>query len=184
MSRKILVLSGISGIGKSTTITTIKNEFNFTHLQASQMIKEFFHNTQKEKYTSEQLRIKNPSENQKALISVLRTLSDDENYIFDAHTIIDTPNGIYEIPIEVFEAASPDHLIFLFEDPAQILARRSNDKDRTRPERSVDQLAEHQNLALINIAQIANKLKRPLTVLSTSQVDELDSLVRGYFTPS
>lgn len=183
MSKKTLLVSGISGIGKSTTISKLATNFTFKHLQASQMIKDFFQESHKEDYTSEQLRMRDPSENQKALINVLQSLSGNENCIFDAHTIIDTPNEIYEVPLEVFDAANPVHIIFLFDDPVKILARRSNDKSRARPKRTTDQLAEHQNLALTNIARIANRLSRPLTVLSTDQTEELQSLAQRYFTP-
>ncbi len=181
MFKRMIVLSGISGIGKSTTISRIKNEFDFVHLQASQMIKEFFQKSNKLNYTSEQLRTRDASENQQALISVLQTLPDDGNYIFDAHSVIDTPNGMHKIPSEVFKAANPNHLIFLFDKPNEILRRRLRDGTRTRPERSADELADHQNLALANMAEIATKLDRSLTVLSTSKIDELKFLIRSSF---
>ncbi|OAZ14135.1 ATP-binding protein [Thalassospira indica] len=183
-SKRTIVLSGISGIGKSTIISELNRTLVFEHLQASALIQKFFQSKQEQNYTSEQLRTGNIEENQIALSEALKALPSNKNYIFDSHTVIDTPDGLVAVEPTIFEPATPKHFIFLFEPPVIIQQRRERDHTRERPERSTEQITEYQNLALINCAMIATHFNVPMTVLSTSKISEIAELAQNYFTQS
>lgn len=180
-SKRTLVLSGVSGVGKSTIVSELTQSLDFDHLQASALIRDFFQSKKNQIYTSEQLRAANIEENQLALSETLKALPSNKNYIFDSHTVIDTSEGLVAVAPTIFEPATPKHFIFLFENPATIQQRRAKDHKRERPARSAEQLTEYQNQALINCAKIATHFNVPMTVLSTSNISEIRELARRCF---
>ncbi len=180
MSRRVALL-GLSGVGKTTMLNRLSALIEFTHLEASTLIKAEQARRSIATQSSERLRTGPVIENQGLLIAGFsyEAASIGGPIVFDGHSVIDGANGLIEIPIEVFAALGLQAISVLQAEPADILARRLSDRARLRPARSVEALAEHQTKA-INVARaIANKLNLQFELLRTDEETKLATLIRG-----
>ena len=100
MSQRIIALVGLSGVGKSTLLKKVGKRIPFMHLQASQLIKGELGRKSSVTRTSEELRNDVVIENQTLLITAFRREAAmyDGLVVLDGHVLVDTPNGLMEIP--------------------------------------------------------------------------------------
>lgn len=179
MTKSVVALVGISGVGKSTLLRAAADTIQFQHLQASALIK-----AAKEKQTSaavltDELRTADIADNQALLVNgFIQTRSPDALIVvLDGHTVIDTPNGLTTIEPNVFAALGVTEFIFIADDPELIHARRSNDSSRNRPNRLARELALHQEQAVLAAFRAALILGVPLHMLSPRQLGGLLELL-------
>lgn len=167
MTQKIIAVVGVSGVGKSTFLRNLKDQVNFQHLQASEIITRQMLELNQVQCDSEFLRYANIDNNQALLVSGFKRLCDPEAQIviLDGHTVIDTPGGLVDIDSLVFQEIGIVHLVCLAENPYEIVRRRQADFSRSRPNRSLIQIEQYQNQAQIRGFQIALSLKIPFTIL-------------------
>lgn len=180
MTRRVALL-GLSGVGKSTLIGRVAVHTPLLHLQASSLIKaEQQHRTQAPD-SSETLRTGPVLENQALMIAAFERLTRTTilPVVFDGHSLIDSRDGLLEIPSTVFAALSLDAIAFLAADPANIFERRRLDAGRERPARDLVTLAQHQSLAETVARRIANDIGRPFHLLDFDQKERLASLLAG-----
>lgn len=163
MSTRVVALVGVSGVGKSTLLRKIEGKVSFLHLQASQLIKDEIAQITVAKPTSEQLRNGPVIDNQALLVSAFRRKTSTHSglIVLDGHTIVDTPEGLVEIPAAVFAEMNVTHFIVLHDFPGLISERRQADKYRKRPGRTDDELIDHQWRSLAAAARIALKSWMP-----------------------
>jgi adenylate kinase len=111
--------------------------------------------------SSEALRTDAVLDNQSLLIKAFaRVLSSaTEPVVFDGHCVVDTGAGLVEIPTEVIEALSISGIVYIQDSPAAIVARRAGDTTRTRPARSENEIALHQNHAVGACTKYASQLQ-------------------------
>lgn len=174
---------GVPGVGKSTLVSAIvrKSEVSILHLQAGELIRE----AKNLKVSSEHLRTSSArviNENQSDLVSAYwRNIesSSADTAVFDGHSVIDNDSEFVVIPTEVIRQLQLTSMVFLWADPDQIQSRRENDTHRTRPERTLEEIAKHQNLALATCRSYATELGLRLSVLEDATVDELLQSVLG-----
>lgn len=154
--RKIVALAGLSGSGKTTLIGRVEKEADFDHFSASQLLRRHAGKAGT-LVSSEELRLGNIDANQIALIDAFLEAASEtaKDIIFDCHTVIDGAHGIQEIPSEVFRAIGITGLAFLSVTPATLARRRAGDFERSRPQRTVAELQDHQTLALNAAKRIA-----------------------------
>lgn len=180
MTRTIVALFGISGVGKTTLARAVRELVpNMLHLQASELMRAALGQS------SEALRTA-PSDtidrNQLVLIEAFRIEQNrhpDAPILFDGHSLIDTPGGLVDISAEVILALTPSHIVFLRDEPAQILARREEDRNRTRPPRTTLQIAESQSRALNNAQAYAETGKLPFLLLQPGENLRLAQVLQG-----
>ncbi|RLT87429.1 MULTISPECIES: ATP-binding protein [unclassified Ketobacter] len=136
---EIVVVAGLSGVGKSHLINELKkSDSQFVHFSAGSLIKKGRNLSDRD-----ELRLLGENEilqNQYLLVDQLKeeleSLSDRNIVLFDAHMVIDSDESILEIPFEIFERLNPSRLILLCCEPEMILSRREKDGSRLRPIRS------------------------------------------------
>ena len=148
MSR-IIALSGISGVGKSTLLQLLAGSVPFEHLQASSLIREG-RNAVSSTVTQDQLRLTDIDENQRFLIDGFHLAARSKSglIVLDAHTVIEKGDELAPIKADVFRAIGISSMIFLEDDPTVIAERRRDDANRIRPLATVDRLAQIQKAAL------------------------------------
>jgi adenylate kinase len=170
---KVVAVVGISGVGKSTCIRQWAERFPFMHLQASALIKAEQAARNQAVGSSEELRLGPVLDNQALLVNAFRRAT--ENYdglvIFDGHTLIDGVDGPMPIPVSVFQALECEQIIFIHDTATTIAERRAKDKQRIRPQLSVEELNRHQDLALAAAQKVAGELGIELMILSQSVAD-------------
>ena len=169
-SRKVIVLAGLSGIGKSTLLDNARRTLVFEHLKASDLIKAERQERQGMPVAHDLLREGNIDENQALLISGFTRRAPEEGLIvLDGHTIIDTPDGLVEISPSVFSAINVSRFVVLVDDVEKIVSRRLSDTRRTRPVRSLEELAKHQERSLLAAYRAALSLIVPLFVVPLNE---------------
>lgn len=170
-----VALVGISGVGKTTFLKTAMSATPFLHLEASKLIKEEIALLKKQVQTSEELRIGAIMDNQKLLVKAFRRKTVDcyDRVVLDAHTVVDTGNSLEKIPASVFLALNVKSILFLQDDPKTIRARREADKSRKRPQRTVDEIEHHQQMAILAAANVALELEISLHVITSRQANML-----------
>lgn len=181
MTARTILVTGISGIGKTTFINSLGHNGSIQFLSAGSLIKAERERL-KDEIHRDMLRFADIGENQKLLIEGFRRTKDHTAslVLLDGHTVIDTQDGLVQIPTEVFSALEIDMFVFLEDEPQLILDRRANDKSRTRPKLAIDILAQHQTEALGITRKIATEMSAPLQVVSASGREQSAAFLQSW----
>ena len=178
MKATTAALVGLSGVGKSTVARQLASGWSFRHLGASELIRasrgmSLSHH--------DKLREAGIDENQQLLIDAFRvsTAQESRPILLDAHTLIETSNGIALIPPAVFKALCVTKMVFLVDLPMSILERRQLDEGRVRPQIELADLAALQERALLSAMAISNELDAPLLVCRPGRRDEIGQFLFG-----
>lgn len=178
MTRRIALL-GLSGVGKSTFIQTLRERTPLLHLQASGLIKAEQVYRAQNPDSSEALRTGAVIDNQELMIAAFRRLASNAEtpIVFDGHSVIDGRNGLVEIPAAVFAELAPDAIFYLSAPPDIIAVRRFADAGRERPTRSVETLAEHQCFAHDAARRIAQQIGCRFISIGDSDIDRVMAIL-------
>jgi adenylate kinase len=179
VSRRIALL-GLSGVGKTTMLDSLKSRVEFTHLEASRLIKSEQARRSIAAQSSEALRNGPVLDNQALLIAGFdyETVSTTRPIVLDGHSVIDGSDGIVEIPAEVFAALRISAICVLQAKPSDILARRLGDRTRTRPMRTIEAISTHQARETSVAQAIAEQLGLPIELLCDSDESRLAAWIR------
>jgi adenylate kinase len=150
------------------------------HVSGSKLIQ-----AEKERVTSEMvstdtLRTDHIVDNQQLLLAGFRHLrmQDSTSVLFDGHNVVDTDNGLVEIPFEIIAGLEPAALIMVTGSPDAILGRRFADGSSDQPLRSVEALSDYQELSHKLSESHAALLSIPFTKVRSGDLDAFLSLVR------
>lgn len=171
-----VALVGLSGVGKTTFLQRTANYLTFTHLEASQILKEELAKLATKEPTSEELRTGAVRDNQRILIEGFnrKSLSSKNLIVLDAHTVIDTGKELQKISATVFGEMGIEKMIFLEAAPEDILQRRLDDTGRKRPVKTLQEIDSQQTSALQQARQITRILNIPLlTVTDKTSASDL-----------
>ena len=172
---EIIAVFGVSGVGKSTLINSfIELNPSWAHLQAGDLIRTELKNVDRDK-----LRLKGNEailKNQYLMIDAFWKEVEAKNLskiIFDGHSIIDTGDGVVEIPVEVIKAIKPTKILFIQVDGEIVLNRRSQDSSRDRPILSKEQIEVQQEYALKQADMYSKALSIPISIITNPEIEEL-----------
>lgn len=177
MIAPVVALTGISGVGKSTSIKALEALIPLRHFQAGALIKEG-RDAAGASIPHDHLRLADLDENQQLLIrGFQRKAAEGSSLILlDGHTIIEKEDRLIPIPATVFGAIGIAKMIFLADDPAIILERRRSDHSRKRPLPSIAGLRNIQESALEQATVICGALgvelyvRRPLEMQAVANI--------------
>ena len=115
--------------GKSTLIGRLNKRTPLLHLQASALIKAEQAYRVQSPDSSESLRTGAVLDNQALMIAAFQRITADVEVpiVFDGHSIIDSDDGLVEIPPSVFAELSLDAIFYLSAVPHIIAKRRLAD---------------------------------------------------------
>lgn len=99
--RKIMFVSGVHGVGKSTLCRKLSEKFGWAHYSCSDLIKQNSDYVESSKLVSE------ADKNQQALLIGLNKLT-EEVVLLDGHfCLLDKEEKVIELPFEIFDEISP-----------------------------------------------------------------------------
>lgn len=175
-----VLVFGISGVGKSWLCRKATDVLSVHHVSGSQLIQ-----AEKERLTSamvstDTLRTDRVVNNQQLLLAGFKNFKtqDSTSILFDGHDVVDTDNGLVEIPFEVIAGLEPAALIMVTDSPDAILSRRSADGSRDRPLRSVVALSDYQELSRELAERHAALLSIPFTEIRSGDLETFISFIR------
>jgi adenylate kinase len=174
MKKKIVALTGLSGVGKSTLITAIAARLPLQHLQASALIKKG-RETSGDAIGHDRLRYSDLDENQLLLVRGLNAAIDQtaQLVVLDSHTLIEREADEFLVEPRVFASVGICGMIFLREEPLEILRRRQSDRSRIRPIKDEAFLAASQANALAQAEFICRTASVPLFVETPSAIENI-----------
>jgi adenylate kinase len=164
MKPRIVALTGLSGVGKSTLLVAAKARLRFQHLQASALIKKGRETRLGQAVAHDELRYSDRDENQRLLVRGLDASIDPVSplVVLDSHTVIERATDHFIIEPAVFAAVGLAAMIFLHEQPQEIEKRRAGDRSRVRPQRDATALAVVQAEAAAQAELICREVGVPL----------------------
>jgi adenylate kinase len=147
---KVAAVFGVSGVGKSWLISRYARANAVMHIQASQVLRDANTATSGSVVSSEDLRMGAVRDNQQLLIAGFAAVRAHAALpiIFDGHCVIDRESDLVEIPVDVIRALSVWGLVFIRSEPHAIVEKRREDKTRSRPTRSPEEILLHQQRAI------------------------------------
>lgn len=152
--RKVVVVSGVPGVGKTTVVTDgirkVEDRVNVSLITYGSVM---FEIAQKRRLVENRddlrkLPVKKQREVQKLAGERIAAMSRSQIVVVDTHTLIQTTDGgfLIGLPKWVAEAIRPASIVLVEADPANIAKRRAKDDTRTRDEQLIDNIAAHQLL--------------------------------------
>ncbi len=180
MTQAIVAFTGISGVGKTTFLQKLCEHIPFQHMIGGSLIsvaREAAHEDR------DRLRHADLDENQGLLIQGFALSRDPAALlvIMDGHVVIDSTDGIQEIPTAVFERLSITLMVHLEADPMLIWQNRASDKVRDRPVYSADVLSAHQERSRKRAIAIARTLAIEYLDVSHGDVTTLADVLQPRF---
>jgi len=151
--RKVVVVSGVPGVGKTTVVTAglrmVEGRLNVALVTYGTVM---FEIAQRRKLVSSRdelrkLPIRVQREVQRLAGERIAAMSESQLVVVDTHTLIRTEDGfLIGLPIWVAEALRPASIVLIEADPESIAARRARDSTRNRDRQLTSDIAEHQQL--------------------------------------
>jgi adenylate kinase len=176
-----IFVCGISGVGKTHLIRAVLGQLkDALTWRASEMIAEA-----RQVFDPEQLRTLAPTELQQsqellvAGFATRRRMFTNELVLLDAHSVIDTNEGLFDIPVVIVARLKTTGIIHVTDEPGRIYERRSADRERVRPSRSVAQLEVYQSRSIANCESYCSMLHVPLTLVHAGDENAFERTIRG-----
>jgi adenylate kinase len=133
MLRSLSAMFGLSGVGKTYMANEACRRFpSLLHAEAGTLLSVELSKSKELLRTSSKASIER---NQRLLISATRKLHlqfPARPILFDGHIFIDNNRELVPVPLEVIRELCPTILIWVYDDPKNILKRRCED-ERPRP---------------------------------------------------
>lgn len=165
----VIFVSGVHGVGKTTTCEQAAAEVDWIHRSASSIIREEKASAIQNKSKS----VKDIPGNQELLVKGLRkiTIKTKANLLLDGHFTIQSDHSeIVKIDRSVFEALALDAVVLIHDTPENI-AKRINDRDSVST--NFERIARHQNLEEEHAKEITEALAIPLLKIAAFDSESL-----------
>jgi adenylate kinase len=157
---KVVLVFGVSGVGKSWMISRYAAQAKVAHVQASQLMRDAKAAQIGNTVTSEDLRCGPVLDNQSLLIDAfIKVLATEARpIIFDGHCLVDAGEQLIEISVDVIRQLKPSGIVLVRAPAEEIVRRRESDVSRQRPTRTADALTVQQNRCVALCAAYAKEL--------------------------
>jgi adenylate kinase len=171
----IVFVGGVHGVGKSTTCESVARTHRYAHISASDLIRR----ERADAVTANGKLVTDVEGNQDLLIRGFRRFCDSGGHsryiLVDGHFALRDGGGdIQRLPLSVFRALAPNHLVCFEDDPLAIALRlQQRDLNEVGP----DQVSSLQDQELSHASDVALDLQVPLTVLRAFDVAGLQRLL-------
>ena len=178
MSQRIVALTGISGVGKTTLLNRLAERLDFQHVTGGSLIAA---TRDADPRTRDAIRHADLDENQRLLIEGFALIRDPNAklIIMDGHVVIDDGTQLLKIPHQVFSALGISEMVHLEAEPEQIAANRLGDTSRARPAHSIEILSQHQQLSRAHAIAVAKTLGISCHSVGHAHVDALAKSLTG-----
>lgn len=170
LGKKIIFVSGIHGVGKTTLCKKISKNLSLKHYSASQLISNL-------KYIDK--KVSNVSENQNDLLeSINRNFNNEEYYILDGHfCLLDSCGIIVRVPFETFKSLGLKAIIVLVDEEQEILNRLSH---RDGKSYNIAFIKKFQENEIYYAKEIAYNIGVPLKIINVNYgIDEMQSFINS-----
>ena len=172
MTKKIIFVTGIHGVGKTYLCQRLKESIDVDHFSASQLISEF----KSEKLGSTDKSVKDINNNQDLLLkSIEKYIQPTRPTLLDGHCcLLNSDHRVERIPIETFIGIEPCSVIVLYDEISRVVEKISA---RDGVSYDTDLLSCLQDEEITYAREIAKRLRVPY--LESSVNKGLDSV--SYF---
>lgn len=175
-SGKVIFVSGVHGVGKTSMCESYKANEMFTFQSAGQLIKA----ARAESCIGQSKDVKNIDDNQQLLINAVSNIRNSGKLLLlDGHFAIwNDEHKPTAIETKVFIELGIDSIITIHDEP-QLIAERINTRDE-KSSLSAEEIDALQKLEIKQASQIANELNLPLTFLKAFEIESFKKLVNSY----
>jgi len=176
LTQVVIAIVGVSGVGKTTKIRQLRTEESFQHLTAGSLILKAHSSFGDHR---EGLRLVDIARNQQLLVEGFNQARDRSAkcVVVDGHVVIDTPDGIQLIDPSVFKLLNVTAIIHLEDKPEQIFKNRVNDSHRTRPSRTILELADQQSISIKCARRVCKIIGVPFLQSTTTETEKIVSFI-------
>jgi adenylate kinase len=183
MMGRVVAVLGISGVGKTTMVSTFTRHHPWAHsVRASALLNEAVEITDTEALRTASASVIHANQDRlTSAFSELRRRHPDRHIIFDGHSLIDNDKGLVIVPPATFVKLAPNLIVFLEEDANTILARRLADVDRVRPRRSAEEIAAHQYAAKEVALEYGATLTIPCLIIRSGDSATFEAALKREF---
>ncbi len=172
MDKKIILLTGIHGVGKGYLAEQIKDKVKIPIYEASDLIKKIANDVETHK------KVKDIKKNQNILYESIKTVVLDDFFILDGHTCLLNKDGkIEKIDLISLKKLNIIGVICLYDDAKQIKKRLIKRDSYIYSEKL---LTEFQQAELSNAKQLALEQKIPfMKYKANSNIELIMDFIRG-----
>jgi adenylate kinase len=182
---KVVGVFGISGVGKTTMIAEIARlESTWQRASAGSLIQQRLPGVDRDALRT--LPLDEILDNQEAIVrglSDLRSVNTAGIILFDGHLLIDSAQGLLEVPLDAIRRLKLDAMLFVCDAPEEIARRRQSDPCRARAERSKQEIVQEQSRACAIAQRYAGDLGIPFITATPSQRRYVISTIRERLSP-
>lgn len=167
----MILITGISRAGKTSTAQLAVARFSdLKYISASALLKESGAKT----YDLSPENVKN---NQSKIVEALKQHEywDQKNIVLDGHAIIETENGVVELPNSLFDRLQLETIICIKSSPEEIFGRRKGVSQVV----SISEISDRQNRECAYSKYQATRLSIPYFELLSGEFEALIGIVKG-----
>lgn len=165
--KKVILLSGIHGVGKGFISKQIEKKINIPIYEASKLICSNGGLIDKNK------KVNNVNSNQDLLVDSINNLVDHDLFILDGHTcLINNENHVELIDIDIFRRINVIGIILVYDD-INIISERLAKRDNTNFDKLL--LNDLQKAEVLNTEKLSKELSIPLLFFKNG--DDINRLI-------
>lgn len=177
MRQRVVAVTGISGVGKTTFLRELADLVTFQHITGGSLIAA---NREAGSDQRDAMRHADLDENQRLLIKGFEVARDPaaDLVVIDGHVIIDDGSSLQRLPAHVFRALGVTMMVHLEAEPTRISINRFTDHSRSRPTYGLDLLRQHQDISRVHAKSIAAELGVEFQSVTHDCVSDLASVLK------
>lgn len=172
---KLIFISGVHGVGKTTMCESYVSRFGSTHKSASSLIKQ----AKADAFNNSTKKVKDIAGNQELLLNEIEKIRNQDNcLLLDGHfTILNADNQSTEIDISVFQKMDIDAIVIVHDEASKIANRVSGRDNFKVNECEID---NQQILEVGHAKKVAGILGIPFVVIQAFEQTHFDEAIHTF----